>query len=252
MLHKFRFLLSESIVLMNTSECLFELENGLWTCAKSGWSYPSLLENPPRGLCLICYKEREKLFPNLISPDSENINPAIRLGTNTTKKPLTPEAVEGKIRAVRAQHRDGKISLIAFYEESEKLEKQLQEAKEAAAEAKRRQTEARHGPGAHLHRLIERWTGEGITACCKCNSRIAEMNRRGPQWCRDNVERIVDWMIEEVDRRLSENDKPTPWRLRLGGLNLPGRRLALRRLVLTAVRRAERELRKKKRAVIAQ
>jgi hypothetical protein len=48
-----------------------------------------------------------------------------------------------------------------------------------------------------------------------------------------------------VDRRLEaaqDAQKPARWRLRLSGLDLPGRRWALRRLVLGAVRRAERSL----------
>ena len=68
------------------------------------------------------------------------------------------------------------------------------------------------------------------------------MNARGPGWCRENVDKIVDWLIEEADRRLKQDEgESASWRLRLGGLNLPGRRLVLRRLVLVAVRRAERE-----------
>ena len=110
------------------------------------------------------------------------------------------------------------------------------EAKAAAEHA------AKHGPGAQLHRLIEKWTGEGITAGCKCAGRIAEMNQRGPAWCRENAETIVDWLLEEVQRRLDEadDDKPAPWRVRLGGKDLPGRRYVLRKLVIKAVRRAEK------------
>lgn len=61
---------------------------------------------------------------------------------------------------------------------------------------------AEHGAGAHLHRLIEAWTGEGITAGCECAGHMAEMNSRGPDWCGENIERIEKWLLEEVDRRL--------------------------------------------------
>ncbi len=67
------------------------------------------------------------------------------------------------------------------------------------------------------------------------------MNARGPEWCRENVEMIVEWLIEESDRRLKQakdEGKSAGWRLRLGGIGLPGRRLVLRRLVLAAVQRA--------------
>jgi len=77
-----------------------------------------------------------------------------------------------------------------------------------------------------------------------CSSRIAEMNARGPEWCRENVDKIVDWLIEEVDRRLKrakESGKSVGWRLRVGGIGLPGRRLVLSWFVLLAVWRVERE-----------
>ena len=109
-------------------------------------------------------------------------------------------------------------------------------------EAQRQAWLTEHGCGAQLHRIIKKYTGEGITSDCQCQSRIAKMNVRGPEWCRENVEKIVDWLIEEVDRRLKaaeDAQEPAGWRLRLGGLNLPGRRLVLRRLVLAAVRQAE-------------
>ncbi len=97
------------------------------------------------------------------------------------------------------------------------------------------------GAGTHLHRLVRAIIGEDIEPGCPCRSRIAEMNARGTGWCRDNLDKIVDWLIEEIDRRLKQaKGKSAGWRLRLGGIDLPGRRLVLRRLVLVAVWRAER------------
>ena len=61
----------------------------------------------------------------------------------------------------------------------------------------------KHGTGAQLHRLIKRFTGEGITGSCKCDAHIAEMNVRGPQWCRNNVATIIKWLEEEIERRLA-------------------------------------------------
>jgi len=103
------------------------------------------------------------------------------------------------------------------------------------------------GAGDQLHRIIKRWTGEDIEAGCQCRSRIVEMNVRGPQWCRENVERIVNWLIEEIERRLTrakENGKRSRWWLRIGGMGLPGRRAVLRRMVFLAVGRAERDIEK--------
>ena len=113
---------------------------------------------------------------------------------------------------------------------------------EQKTEAQRQAWLAENGCGAHLHRIIQKYTGEGITSDCQCRGRIAKMNRNGPAWCRENLDKIVGWLIEEADRRLKQDEgKSASWRLRLGGFNLPGRRLVLRRLVLVAVRRAERD-----------
>ena len=97
------------------------------------------------------------------------------------------------------------------------------------------------GPGTQLHLLLKTLAGEDIEPDCQCKSRIAEMDQRGPAWCREHVDVIVDWLIEEADRRL-KRAKASGWRLRLGGLKFPGRRLVLRWFVLWAVRRAEREV----------
>ncbi len=113
---------------------------------------------------------------------------------------------------------------------------QTPEAKAAAKHA------AKHGPGAQLHKLIEKLTGEGITASCKCAGHIAEMNLRGPAWCRKNVETIIGWLLEEVQRRIDKgkkDGKPVPWRVQLGGKDLPGRRYAMEKLILKAISRAE-------------
>ena len=132
-----------------------------------------------------------------------------------------------------------------------KSDGQAVDSAKAEAEREKQRWLAENGCGAQLHRLIKSWTGEDIEPGCGCSSRIAEMNARGPGWCRENAGQIVDWLIEEIDRRLKsakEAGKAAGWRLRLGGMDLPGRRLMLmlmlmlrlRWIVLVAVRRAER------------
>ena len=101
------------------------------------------------------------------------------------------------------------------------------------------------GAGTRLHRLIKRLTGEDIEPGCGCSSHMAEMNVRGPRWCRENVAKIVDWLIEEIERRLErakEVGKKCGWRLRVGGLKLPGRRLVLGWIVRLAVWWVKREV----------
>jgi hypothetical protein len=43
----------------------------------------------------------------------------------------------------------------------------------------------------------------GITSKpgCKCNRRAKEMDQRGIQWCRDNVDLISSWLAEEAGKR---------------------------------------------------
>lgn len=76
-------------------------------------------------------------------------------------------------------------------------------AQREAARAEQEEA-AKHGPGTQLHKLITKFTGEKITASCGCKSHIAEMNRNGPAWCRENVDTIIGWMEEEIERRLKE------------------------------------------------
>lgn len=56
------------------------------------------------------------------------------------------------------------------------------------------------GAGHHLTKIL---TGLGFEklAGCGCASRAAEMDRRGVQWCKDNVATITGWMKEECDAR---------------------------------------------------
>ena len=56
------------------------------------------------------------------------------------------------------------------------------------------------GPGTHLHRLL---AGFGVRVCygCGCEDRMAEMNRQGADWCRQNIDTIVDGLLDEARRR---------------------------------------------------
>ena len=56
---------------------------------------------------------------------------------------------------------------------------------------------SRIGVGTHLHRLLAAW-GFTPSQRCFCEDHVAEMDRRGPQWCRDNFDLITDWLVEEA------------------------------------------------------
>ena len=55
------------------------------------------------------------------------------------------------------------------------------------------------GPGTELKKLLARF---GIRPKgCACNGRAAEMDRRGPAWCRDNIDTLTGWLLEEGRKR---------------------------------------------------
>lgn len=56
------------------------------------------------------------------------------------------------------------------------------------------------GVGCHLKRLLRRLRLFG-KAGCQCDKHAAEMNRRGPDWCTDNIDTIVGWMRKAAKKR---------------------------------------------------
>lgn len=84
------------------------------------------------------------------------------------------------------------------------------------------------GPGTELKKLLRRI---GITSRpgCHCERHAAEMDMRGVDWCRENMDTIVGWLEEEARRR--------KW---------PFHRWTARRLVAVSIGRAEAMQRKRK------
>ncbi|GIW83166.1 MAG: hypothetical protein KatS3mg105_4973 [Gemmatales bacterium] len=88
----------------------------------------------------------------------------------------------------------------------------------------------RAGVGTHLHRLLAAW-GFTPREGCFCEDRAAELDRRGPRWCAENTDAIVDCLVDEARQCQA-----------LGVLAriVPGpTRVAVRRLVLHAIALAE-------------
>lgn len=56
------------------------------------------------------------------------------------------------------------------------------------------------GPGTELKRLLAK-VGIVATHDCPCNEHAREMNRRGAEWCIENIDTIVGWLSEEAQRR---------------------------------------------------
>jgi hypothetical protein len=93
---------------------------------------------------------------------------------------------------------------------------------EVYAELRVKFAEAAGGPGTELKKLLGKI---GITASptCSCNARARQMDERGIQWCRDNLDEIAGWLAEEAKKR-----------------NLPFVRFAGKKLVQLAISRAEK------------
>jgi hypothetical protein len=85
------------------------------------------------------------------------------------------------------------------------------------------------GPGDHLHDAILSWVGESPTNDCQCNSRIAQMNVWGPAACREHLDEIVDWLVDEATHR-------GWWQYAVAA---PGSRYFIKRMVLGAIKKAE-------------
>jgi len=83
------------------------------------------------------------------------------------------------------------------------------------------------GAGTELKGLFS-LIGIKATTNCSCNARARKMDEMGIEWCRNNVTTIVGWLQEEATKR-----------------KLPFSRFAARKIVQTAISRAERKQAKK-------
>lgn len=56
------------------------------------------------------------------------------------------------------------------------------------------------GVGTELHKLLLRFRIRPRPGC-KCTERQIAMNQNGIEWCEQNIDTIVGWMIEEAEER---------------------------------------------------
>jgi hypothetical protein len=80
------------------------------------------------------------------------------------------------------------------------------------------------GPGTELKKVLKLF-GIEATPNCSCNRYAATMNINGCEWCKDNIETILDWLKGEADRR-----------------KLPFIRTGARLIVKRAIKNAEKAL----------
>lgn len=80
------------------------------------------------------------------------------------------------------------------------------------------------GAGTHLKAFFLKWFGQKATPNCSCNAVAARMDTMGPQWCRDNME----WILEQI-------------RLNAEKRGLPYIRAVVEPIVLLAIRKSERD-----------
>jgi hypothetical protein len=61
-----------------------------------------------------------------------------------------------------------------------------------------------NGPGTELKKLLAAWPLRIVaTPNCSCNARAAEMDRKGCDWCEENIDTIIGWLREEARRAAS-------------------------------------------------
>ena len=104
------------------------------------------------------------------------------------------------------------------------------------------------GPGNFLHGSLQRLFGEGITAGCGCADKIAEMNDQGPAGVREQIESHTDYLCGKADEQewwkeptAEQGKRRLRWWKSFA--SLPGRRQAVKLLILHAVRQAEAAIR---------
>ena len=81
------------------------------------------------------------------------------------------------------------------------------------------------GPGSELKKMLA-WFARSSTAC-DCDSHAETMNEWGADGCRENIDTILDWLMEEAHKRGLPHGRFT--------------RVIARSLVDTAIRRYERK-----------
>lgn len=79
----------------------------------------------------------------------------------------------------------------------------------------------RPGAGSKLKKLVS-YFGIYPDGDCQCEAHAYEMDIRGTEWCRSNIETIIGWLVAEGERR-----------------SLPFPRQVYHQLALTAIKLAE-------------
>ncbi len=99
--------------------------------------------------------------------------------------------------------------------------------------------------GDQLHELLYDRFGVDMTLTCACKAWIIKMNEGGPEWCRENVQKIVGKMLSEAKQRNWElKGRPLLSKVARIGTILPWgmafARVWARELVLEAIELSER------------
>lgn len=82
------------------------------------------------------------------------------------------------------------------------------------------------GCGTNLKSFLKK-IGIEATEGCSCNARAKAMDEQGPEWCRLNIETILDWLHEEANKR------------NMGTLFI---RPVVKQVVYRAIRQAEKDI----------
>ena len=103
------------------------------------------------------------------------------------------------------------------------------------------------GPGTFLKKFFES-IGQYSSPTCTCTAKQQAMDKQGPQWCRDNIELILDGIKEEYDKRVAARDAMVA-KAKAEGQPAPAWapippfvRMAMKLVVYRCIRKAEKQL----------
>ena len=104
------------------------------------------------------------------------------------------------------------------------------------------------GPGDFIHTRITRWLGEGVILGCGCADKIRELNEAGPCGVREQIESHTNYLCGKADEQgwwkeptAEQGKRRLRWWKAFAAL--PGRRQAVKQIILHACRQAENAIR---------
>lgn len=99
------------------------------------------------------------------------------------------------------------------------------------------------GVGTELKAILQTRFGMELIPSCGCNGKMKQMNYRGVTWCKENRDKITNWLLDGAKvwqslgpDDLPENQKRAPWVVHAPAF---AQRIGIHRILNEAIKRAE-------------